>query len=104
MWTGHSGWLDVAICDLPGCFDNQCAPKLRVLLHSMLRNPDKVELDDDAAAPPHQPEAHAFVDDAEVARNERQGVAEIPRGSCDVEHQPLLPLDRLPPEVNSSRP
>ncbi len=78
--------------------------ELRVLLRSVLWNPNDVELDDNAHRKARQSEVHAFVDDTEVARKQRQGLAEIYRDERDVEDQPDLARIRLLCEVKAESP
>jgi hypothetical protein len=72
------------------CLQNDGNAKLDVLQDAMPRKAEKVELDNDPLRSPVQCQAHGFVDDSEVALEQRQRFAEIIRCGRDIEQQPRL--------------
>jgi hypothetical protein len=103
MRAGHLSRTYADARDFPQRLDDDRELKLDVLPDPMPRNPEKVRLDDHAVRLPRQFQAHALVDDAKVASKERQRLALISRGGCDVKQETRLPRICLLGEMKPER-
>ena len=87
---GYFSRADVAAGDFAQSFQNYSNPEVGVLLDLVPRNADKADLGNEAFRRLPQLKAHGFVDDPEVTLKERQRLAKIFRGGCDIVQQPCL--------------
>ena len=77
MRERNSVRANIAACDLAKSFQDHGNSELGVLPDLMPRKADKLDLDSCPSRRSRQLEAHRLVDDPEVARKERQRLAEI---------------------------
>src|ERR1700677_509170 len=93
--------LEVASGHLPQTFDHTGDYEFRVLPSEMPGNADELDLNRHPFPRPNELWTHRLVDDAAIARRERQGIADVFGSGGDIEQQPGFAWVRFLGEVQS---